>query len=69
GEVFATAQLVRAFGRERYEIEQFEVESVKHLEGRGGARLEVRGSSDTRHGTYQCFGFGYHGFLRCNFNH
>lgn len=42
GEVFATAQLVRAFGRERYEIEQFEVESVKHLEeGVRALRLEA----------------------------
>ncbi len=42
GEVFATAQLVRAFGRERYEIEQFEVESAKHLEeGVRALRLEA----------------------------
>lgn len=42
GEVFATAPLVRAFGRERYEIEQFEVESTKHLqEGVRALRLEA----------------------------
>ncbi len=42
GEVFNSAPLVRAFGRERYEIEQFEVESTKHLqEGVRALRLEA----------------------------
>ncbi|MDZ4261627.1 MAG: ABC transporter ATP-binding protein, partial [Pseudomonadota bacterium] len=42
GEVFNSAPLVRAFGRERHEIEQFEVESTKHLqEGVRALRLEA----------------------------
>lgn len=42
GEVFATVPLVRAFGRERYEIAQFETQSTKHLEeGIRALRLEA----------------------------
>ncbi len=57
GEVFNSAPLVRAFGRERYEIEQFETESGKHLEeGIRALRLEATAIRSTE--IISAFGLG-----------